>query len=237
MKDLFQQEDGMTTMSWVLLVLLIDVAHVYSTLYRTYFDPVSYKERKALLLAIPFVGFIVGMLIYSISPLMFWRILAYVAVFHFIRQQYGFLRIYSRREKQSESSRLIDSVTIYSATIYPIIYWHLSGPKNFNWFVEGDFIYADLPWLRSILGVVFFAILVLYLIKEIFVITKTRHFNIPKNLVVLGTSLSWYFGIVYYNGDLTFTLLNVVSHGIPYMALIWLHGRDLCCFTHYFCFR
>lgn len=37
--------------------------------------------------------------------------------------------------------------------------------------------------------------------------------------------LSWYFGIVYFNGDLAFTLLNVVSHGVPYMALVWLHGR------------
>ncbi len=37
--------------------------------------------------------------------------------------------------------------------------------------------------------------------------------------------MSWYFGIVYYNGDMAFTLLNVVSHGIPYMALIWLVGK------------
>lgn len=34
--------------------------------------------------------------------------------------------------------------------------------------------------------------------------------------------MSWYFGIVYYNNDLIFTLLNVISHGIPYMALIYI---------------
>jgi hypothetical protein len=39
--------------------------------------------------------------------------------------------------------------------------------------------------------------------------------------LILGTALSWFFGIVYFNGDLAFTTLNVISHGIPYMALIW----------------
>ena len=33
-------------------------------------------------------------------------------------------------------------------------------------------------------------------------------------------------GIVYFKGDLTFTLLNVVSHGIPYYALVWAYGNN-----------
>jgi hypothetical protein len=65
----------------------------------------------------------------------------------------------------------------------------------------------------------------LYLIKEIVLIYKTGNFNIPRNAVILGTVLSWYFGIVYFNGDMSFTLLNVVSHGVPYMALVWMYGR------------
>jgi hypothetical protein len=43
--------------------------------------------------------------------------------------------------------------------------------------------------------------------------------------VIAGTTASWYIGIVYLNGDMAFTLLNVVSHGIPYMALIWIYGK------------
>jgi hypothetical protein len=51
-------------------------------------------------------------------------------------------------------------------------------------------------------------------------------FNMPRNAVIIGTAVSWYFGIIYFNGDLAFTLLNVVSHGIPYMALIWATARQ-----------
>lgn len=33
---------------------------------------------------------------------------------------------------------------------------------------------------------------------------------------------SWYIGIVLFDNDLVFTVLNVVAHGIPYMALVWI---------------
>jgi hypothetical protein len=44
---------------------------------------------------------------------------------------------------------------------------------------------------------------------------------------MIGTLVSWYFGIIFFNSDIIFTLLNVVAHGIPYMALVWLWGRKM----------
>jgi hypothetical protein len=210
---------------WVILVLLVDVAHVYSTLYRTYFDPHALSQQRFLLWIIPAVSFIGGVIIYSLSSLLFWRLLAYVAVFHFIRQQYGFMRVYSRQENAGRISQMIDTITVYTAALYPIAYWHLSGPRNFSWFVENDFVFFPSIMLRNILTVVYFIIVMGFFIKEIYSAYKTRTFNLPKTAVIVGTLVSWYFGIVYYNGDMAFTLLNVVSHGIPYMALIWLYGQ------------
>jgi hypothetical protein len=222
---LFENSKGIPLAGWVILILLIDVAHVYSTLYRTYFDPASFKRQRTILLSIPFIGFIAGVILYSISPLLFWRLLAYVAVFHFVRQQYGFMRVYSRKEKKEKIVSLIDTFTVYYATLYPILYWHLDGPRNFNWFTENDFLYMHSTVLLSILTFLYIITVAVYLLKEIFVWIKFRFINIPKFLVITGTLLSWYFGIVYFNGDMAFTLLNVVSHGIPYMALIWIYGQ------------
>lgn len=221
----FQSEQGLPDFAWIVLILLIDVAHVYSTLFRTYFDPIAFKRQKGILVTIPFVGFIIGALTYSISPLYFWRILAYVAVFHFIRQQYGFMRVYSRKEKKNKSGQRIDSLMIYAATIYPILVWHLRGPQAFNWFIENDFLYVSIPYLKPVLTIVYITLSLLFYIKEWYVWRKEAIINLPKLLIVAGTQLSWYFGIVYFNGDLTFTLLNVVSHGIPYMALVWVYGK------------
>jgi hypothetical protein len=64
-------------------------------------------------------------------------------------------------------------------------------------------------------------VLAAYFAKEVWF----RAWNLPKNLIVLGTALSWYCGIVRHDGDLAFTATNVVAHGVPYMALVWIYQR------------
>jgi hypothetical protein len=210
---------------WVILVLLIDVSHVYSTLFRTYFDRGRFSQQKTLFQVVPVVCYFAGVVLYSIDDMLFWRALAYLAVFHFIRQQYGFMRLYARYESQSRFGRRLDAVTIYAATLYPIIYWHCSPGRNFTWFMEGDFVGVDSGPAALIATGIYAAILALYIIKESGLVYRQRKFNILRNGIIAGTVLSWYFGIVYFNGDLAFTLLNVVSHGIPYMALVWIMAR------------
>jgi hypothetical protein len=210
---------------WIILVLLIDVAHVYSTLYHTYFNPAHLKGRRFLLWLIPLIAFISVYFVYQYNPMLFWRLLAYTALYHFIRQQYGFLRLYNRRENNYPKwHRLIDNAAIYAATLYPMLYWHLTD-RSFNWFIPNDFLHWQQPWIKSAALVIYLLILCIYLVKECMIGLQKRVVNIPKNMIMLGTVLSWYLGIVYFNGDLTFTLFNVVSHGIPYMALIWIMGR------------
>jgi len=65
-----------------------------------------------------------------------------------------------------------------------------------------------------------------YAIKEISFSLQNRTINIPKNLLIIGTTLSWFVGIIHFNNDLAFTATNVIAHGIPYIALIWIYGRN-----------
>lgn len=211
----------LSTASWVILILLVDVAHVYSTVYRTYFNKTAMARFSALFKLTPLICWIIGVLLYSLNSLLFWRCLAYLAVFHFIRQQYGFMRIYSRRQVIPKWASGVHTLTIYAVTVFPILIWHAQGPKNFNWFVENDFLYFNSPLLAEVFKVCFIVCVLLFLGTEICLFRSFRIFNIPRLVLVAGTALSWYVGIVVYNGDLTFTFLNVVAHGIPYMALIW----------------
>ncbi|MCR8560369.1 hypothetical protein KXD93_22135 [Mucilaginibacter sp. BJC16-A38] len=222
----FKNSDRMPVAYWVLLIVMIDVAHVYSTLYRTYFNPNELKKQHHLLIAVPVFCYFGGALLYTWSGGLFWRALAYLAVFHFIRQQYGFMRIYSRKEAHGNIVRMIDAVTIYTGTIYPLLYWHFTGTHhNFNWFVQGDFILAKSKAALMTGKYIYILVIITYLVKETWLVIKSHRFNLPRNLIVAGTYLSWYFGIIYYNGDMAFTTLNVVSHGLPYMALIWLNEQ------------
>ena len=224
--DFFAEQSAeISPFFWVMLVLVVDVAHVHSSLYRTYFSPVARKKYSSLFKAVPFICWLVGVVLYTIGPMVFWRCLAYLAVFHFIRQQYGFLRIYARTEKLPRWIMHIHSITIYAVTFIPIAIWHVTGPKNFNWFVEGDFLYLQDPALGFALKIVFFILVCIYLLSEWYVWLRYKQYNVPRFLLVAGTAASWYMGIVLFDGDLSFTALNVISHGIPYMALIWVTER------------
>lgn len=207
---------------WVLLVLGIDVAHVYSSLFRTYFDRDEFQRRRNLYLIVPVLSWLLGVAIYAAAgPVVFWSCVAYFAIYHFVRQQYGFMMLYRRGEPGGLDYR-IDQIAIYLATIYPLVYWH-TYPRNFQWFSDFEVLRIPVTWPEQILRVVYLAVLAAYLVKEVRRWKATGNVNVGKNMLLFATAAAWATGIILFNGDLTFTLINIVSHGIPYMALVWIY--------------
>ena len=204
---------------WVSTILMIDVAHVYATGFRVYFDREELKRRPILYGAVPVLCFLVGSVLYSEGSFLFWRVLAYLAVFHFVRQQYGWVMLY--RAKRKETARWehwLDSLTIYLCTIYPLVYWHCHLPRAFHWFHPNDFL-ATAEWFAQMLAPIYWIALALYLINSMRKYLKGNA-NPGKDLVVLTTAICWYLGIVSWNSDYVFTVTNVIIHGVPYIILI-----------------
>lgn len=207
--------------TWLFLIVFVDVAHVYSTLFKTYFVKEEVRKRKLLYYGVPAVSWVLGLILYQFGSLTFWSVLALIAVFHFIRQQYGFMRIYARFEPDNWSKK-IDGIAVYSATVFPMLYW-FKTPRAFTWFVENEFNwFQNVPDYIPLITFLYSVILIIWILKTIDEILKTKKCNVPKVALISGTYLSWYFGIVYFNNDLVFTFLNVISHGIPYVALIYI---------------
>jgi hypothetical protein len=208
---------------WVLLVLGIDVAHVYSSLFRTYFDKDEFKRRRTLYTVVPFFCWFAGVAIYALlGPIIFWSAVAYFAIYHFVRQQYGFLMLYRRGEPPGDLSYRIDQLAIYLATIYPLVYWH-TYPRNFQWFSDFEVIRIPSVWPELVCRAVYVVTLVAFIVKEAARWRSTGALNLGKCLLLLATAAAWATGIILFNGDLTFTIINIVSHGVPYMALIWIY--------------
>lgn len=221
-ETLVKLNENYSFFTWLLLIVFVDVSHVYSTLFKTYLVRREFQARKKLYIAAPLLSLALGLLLYQFGSLAFWSVLALVAVFHFIRQQYGFMRLYARFEAHSISKK-IDTAAIYAATLYPMLYW-FSTPRKFTWFVDNEFMWLKkLSNILPVATVLYTVILGVWVGKTLADLLKRKEFNLPKNLVIVGTFLSWYFGIVYFNNDLIFTFLNVVSHGIPYIGLIYLN--------------
>lgn len=212
---------------WVVFVLCIDVGHVWSTIFRTYLDKEEFGKHRKLLLFAPLISFVLVAGLAFISTFWFWRLLAYLALFHFVKQQYGFLALYKMKAKDFGVKKIFqDKWVLYLATLYPVVYWHFGAGLNFSWFVMDDFIniraffaVSSSSWtlLFSALNFLYWFIIIAWTIEEVL---RSDKISTGKILWMLATAINWYAGIVYFNSDLVFTITNVVAHGIPYLTLI-----------------
>lgn len=207
---------------WLAAVLLVDVAHVHATLFRTYLDREELRRRPLLYTLAPLCAFAAGAMLYAQGPLIFWRGAAYLAIFHFVRQQYGWVALYRvRAGEQGRLGRWIDTAAIYAATLYPLLWWHTHLPRRFSWFIAGD-LAAGIPPAMSMAALfLYLAILLLYAAHS----ALAGFPNPGKDVVVATTALCWYVGIVALNSDFAFTVTNVLIHGVPYLALVYLYAR------------
>ncbi|MGD8861214.1 MAG: hypothetical protein PVI30_14495 [Myxococcales bacterium] len=211
---------------WIGCVVLIDVAHVWSTAFRVYLDPAELGRRPLLYVGMPLVCYGLGVMAHAVSAAFFWRVLAYVAVYHFVRQQYGWVALYRRRAGETDPlDRTLDTATIYAATLYPLLYWHAHLPRRFEWFVSGDFVAGLAAPVVELLTPVYWGLLLGFCARQVQRAVTGGPVNPGKVLVVLTTWICWHLGIVALDSDYAFTVTNVIIHGVPYMALTYRHAR------------
>jgi hypothetical protein len=215
---------------WAFLafILGIDVAHVYSTLFRTYLDREELGARPLRYALVPALGYAAGVALYLAGALVFWRVLAYLALFHFVRQAVGFVAVYrARAGRNGPVERGVDEAVLYSATLYPVLYWHVRPwHHEFAWFVAGDFL--TLPFIDALLpaaGALYALSLAAFLVRELLGLLRRREILLGRFVVVTSTAATWYVGIVATNSDFDFTVTNVIVHGVPYLALLWAYVR------------
>ena len=213
---------------WVVFVLLIDVGHVWSTLFRTYLEKDESRMHKTVLGLTPIICFVLLFMLASESIVWFWRCMAYLALYHFIKQQYGFFALYTFKARIPKLKKLLnDKYVLYLSMLFPIVYWHFHK-RNFTWFVEDGFLsaYGFNETIWNILIIVHWIIILLWVAQEIYLAKKNNY--APSNgriLWLLTTAVNWYLGIVFFNSDIVFTMTNVVAHGIPYLVLIVMYQR------------
>lgn len=212
--------------AWIACVLVVDVAHVWSTVFRVYLDGAELKRRPLLYASAPLLCWLLGAMTYAFSSAAFWTVLAYLAVLHFVRQQYGWVALYRRRAgERGALDRALDTAAIYAATIGPLVWWHAHLPRRFAWFVPGDFVPGLATWLVGALTPLYWVVLTAFVARQLALLSRGRPVNVGKVVVVLSTWLCWWIGVVALDGDYAFTVTNVLIHGIPYLALTFRYGR------------
>lgn len=223
--------------AWILAVLLVDVAHVWTTLFPVYLSAEGGLRYRGVRIWAPLAGLGGLWVLASLSVAWFWTSLAYVAVFHFVRQQVGWVALYQRREpKLSRSDRNLERAFVYAATLVPVAWWHMNLPRDFVWFVSGDFIPIG-GWLTHSLGEIadwdaalwglygFLGLLVLFRALQRWH-QGAGPLALGKWTVMVTTAACWGYGIVLTESDWAFTWTNVLIHGVPYAAMVYRRSRS-----------
>ncbi len=213
--------------AWLLLVVGIDVAHVWATLFRSYWNPEALAEKPLLFFAAPLAAYTVSVALYLQGALVFWAALAYLALFHFIRQQLGWASLYHRKEAVPAWERRLDKAVLTALTAGSAVHWHANLPRPFWWFVPGDFFLA-LPHAAGTVALVVMALLfAAWLGGCVARLREGRGLHWGKQSLVWATALAWVGGIVLARSDLAFTAMNVALHGVPYFTLVYLRSREV----------
>lgn len=212
---------------WLLCVLGVDVAHVWSTGFRVYADPQEVRRRPVLYLVGPLLAYAVAVAVHVVGgAFWFWRVLAYVAVFHFVRQQYGWMMLYRRRAGETDrAGKWLDGAAIYLCVLYPLAVWHSQPPRQFHWFIPGDFWLGLSPLCARALGFLTVATLLAYAARS-FLVARKGAIPWGKHLLLATTAMCWYGGIVLFDSDYVFTVTNVLIHGVPYFFLVWTYASS-----------
>lgn len=208
---------------WLLLVVAVDVAHVWASLYRSYLDPAERAARSRLLWAVPLGSLVAASALCSLSEALFWTVLAYFAVWHFIKQQIGFVALYRARQGLPGGTldARVERAAVWAVTGFPILWWHAHLPRSFHWFLEGDFVPGLPVFVLWPAGVAAAAAVVAHVVLRV----RSGVASPGRDLWLGLTAAIWFGGILVTNGDLAFTATNVLLHGVPYLALVAWVGR------------
>ena len=198
------------------IILFIDWGHIFAQWFRIYGNPAETQLAKKfyLFLYFAFIGLIYIYLVYF--PIMYLvSFLVYFVLFHFMKQQIGYIKIAARGKKRNKKWKdLVEDVFFYGGIITPILYWHFNSPKALSFF----------PWFKSLITIpldqsvmilpigIYFTSMICYVFWEIQSYKAGEGFNFPKNLAILSSHLGW--GIVSLFPDYFFLI---------YFAIIWAH--------------
>lgn len=223
----FDGENPRLLENMIFLVLFLDWAHIFAQYPRIYSNPLESKRLKwiypiSYILLIPIMTFLVHLTGgYEIDTF-----LVYFVVFHFIKQQFGFIKIFSKTDGlKSKFDKLAEDIFFYLTMYAPVFYWHVKGPNYAYKWID---LFFKPPFLKYLLWPVlglYLVSFVYYLYSEVRRTRANGMFNIPKNLSILTAAMTW--GAVSLFPDAAKLVIFTVTftHDLSYTYFVWAIGR------------
>jgi hypothetical protein len=210
-----------TTSLTFLFFILFSEAHVYSTLFRTYFNSKELVTHPKKYFFIPLTTFLVAYFFYRYSSLVFYRLISYAIFFHIIRQQIGFVALAAVPGPDADKNKKWDYAFVYIISCCCLLWRHGHQTTNyFGHFIPGDMIQIPTHIADTFLPIMWIY-LSLYILRSAYQFYKTQNLPVSKFHILITTLAFWYFSLVHIDATFYLIITKALFHGLPYMALIY----------------
>ncbi|MBT7609054.1 MAG: hypothetical protein HN576_04820 [Bacteriovoracaceae bacterium] len=194
---------------------IIDSGHVYTTLWRTYFNKDERSQDKRYLY-VPIGIFVVIFSWHSLQLPYLWSFLFYTTIYHHLRQYYGVLKWY---EKKSQSFSIYSGRILYVLCALPMIASHFRSNLTMHFYTANDFLSYPDPFLLLVTGSLHFILFFIWLGYELYCY-KNKTFN-KNRFFALLIPITLYSLVSYLAKDTAEVLMPlIIAHGIPYIAMM-----------------
>lgn len=224
---------------WWFWSVALNGPHFYATISRTYLDRRERAERPLLLLG-SLAWILVGpiCLFWSIAAenrapfLAFWLFQVLWAYFHVVRQHYGFMALYQRRNGEpAGSSNPLDYWFFHVVMFGPVAALLLRYPdlrEAMGLGVRyGAVEAAIIQWSLPIVALT----ATLYLVSQLVAFVRTRRVNLPK-LLLLACYVPFHVVLLLYptlSGNFDFLFVQAaftMPHNLQYLAIVWFYNQN-----------
>jgi hypothetical protein len=218
---------------WVPLVpmvaawaILVDAPHVFATFSRTYFDREE-RHARARLLWGSLLFFAVGPLaVVAGLGLLFFFLAALWAYYHLVKQHYGFMVLYKKKNADLErADNLLDRAFLLLAFTYPFVWFVAHDAEALTRVPVG--LHAWLGTLESALLALTVAAAIVWVGRQIQRFFLNLPLDVPKYLL-LAAAIPMHWVVLLTpmpHKPIAIVAMLTIYHNFQYHRLVWFHNR------------
>ena len=209
-----------------LWAILIDAPHVFGTFSRTYFDRAERRNRGRLLWG-SLLFFVVGpVMVFAGLGLVFFFLAALWAYYHLVKQHYGFMVLYKKKNNDLASvDNALDRLLLLFAFNYPFVAFIARDPEAMKRVPVS--LRFGVNGLATILLVGTIVLFVAWLIRQGQRLITGEALDVPKYLL-LAAAIPMHWVVLLTpmpNKPIAIVAILTIYHNLQYHRLIWFHNK------------
>ena len=219
---------GLVPLYWMVgaWAVLVDAPHVFGTFSRTYFDRAERRSRRRLLLG-SLAFFLVGpLMVLAGAGLVFFFLAALWAYYHLVKQHYGFMVLYKKKNGDLErADNFLDRAFLLLAFTYPFVAFVARDPEAMAR-VPAPLL-SVVGTLAALLLAATIAACAAWVFRQLQRAVRGMPLDVPKYLLLAAAIPMHWVVLLTPMPHKTIAVVAILTiyHNLQYHRLIWFHNR------------